>query len=425
MKLLSNKILFSGVIKENKHDTPVQKDNLLLVAVIGLVGFGLIMIYSSSAIMALKNYGDSFYFLKKQVIWAAISIIGMLAVSCIDTEIWKKLRLPLILISYILLLLVLLPGIGSQINHARRWYRFGPLSFQPSELAKLSVIIYLSAYMVNKSEQIRDFINGFIPPLIIVGIMFLLVLAEPDMGTAFVIGVGSAAMLFIGGASMAHIMGLGLSFLPVVFLLVKNMGYRLNRVKAFLDPSADPYGVGYQISQSFLAFGNGGLMGTGIGEGRQKLFFLPEAHTDFVFSVIGEELGFVGCLFVTLFFLFFLWRCFKIIKAHWGSFEGYLATGISIFIGVQIVLNMFVVTGLFPTKGLALPFISFGGTSLLTNMVMTGILYAISGREPVTSKAETHWFLTYSKNKFKNQRLKINSTNQDLKSGPDLINVKN
>ncbi len=399
MNLLKNNILFSGALKDNTSHDPVKKDKILLIAVFALVAFGTIMIYSSSAIMAFDIHGDSFYFLKRQVAWTAISIVGMILVSRIDIETWKRLSMPLMLISWILLLLVLVPGIGSKINSARRWFRVGPMSFQPSELAKLAIIIYVSGYLINRGEKIRDFWSGFIPPLLVVGITFGLILAEPDMGTAFVIGAGSAALLFIGGASMAHIGGLSLFALPIGFFLVKNMGYRINRVKAFLDPWSDPYGVGYQIRQSFLAFGNGGLMGKGIGEGRQKLFFLPEAHTDFVFSVIGEELGFAGCFLLTAFFIFLLWRCFRIIKAHWGSFEGYLATGITIFIGVQIVLNLFVVTGLFPTKGLALPFISFGGTSLLTNMAMIGILYAISGKEPDTSKAETHWFITYSKNK--------------------------
>ncbi|MDD5434195.1 MAG: putative lipid II flippase FtsW [Nitrospira sp.] len=403
MSLLKNNILFSGALKENTSHEPVKKDKILLIAAFALVAFGTIMIYSASAIMALDSYGDSLHFLKRQVAWIAISIIGMALISRIDIETWKKISMPLLLISWILLLLVLIPGIGSKINSARRWFRVGPMSFQPSELAKLSIIVYMSGYLINRGEKIRDFWNGFVPPLLVVGITFVLILAEPDMGTAFVIGVGSAAMLFIGGASMAHIGGLSLLAVPAGFFLIKNIGYRMNRVKAFLDPWSDPFGVGYQIRQSFLAFGNGGFLGKGIGEGRQKLFFLPEAHTDFVFSVVGEELGFAGCLLVTVCLIFFLWRCFRIIKAHWGSFEGYIATGITIFIGVQIALNLFVVTGMFPTKGLALPFISFGGTSLLTNMVMTGILYSISGKEPDTSKAETHWFITYSKNKIRNQ----------------------
>lgn len=366
--------------------TNVQKDRLLLIVVLGLAGFGLIMIYSASAIIAHKNYGDSFYFLKKQIAWTVISTAAMLMISRIDIDIWKRLHFPLILISYILLLLVIIPGIGSEINHARRWFRFGPLSFQPSELAKLSIIVYLSKYLIKKGERIKDFMDGFLPPLIIVGIMFLLIIAEPDMGTALVIGAGSAAMLFIGGARMTHILGIFISFLPVALALVINIGYRWKRIITFLDPSRDPLGAGYQINQSFVAFGNGGILGTGVGEGRQKLFFLPEAHTDFIFSVIGEELGFVGSALVIILFMFFLWRCFKIIRSHWGSFEGYLATGISLFIGIQILINLCVVTGLFPTKGLALPFLSFGGTSLLTNMIMIGILYAISGRAPVISQ---------------------------------------
>jgi len=360
----------------------VQKDWLLLIFVLALVAFGLIMIYSASAMIAKENYGDPHYFLKRQVIWVTLSIAAMWLISRIDIDRWQRLCFPLVIASYTLLFLVLLPGIGSEINHARRWFRFGPLSFQPSELAKLSIIIYLATYLVNKGERIKDFVNGFLPPLIIVGLMFLLIIVEPDMGTAFVIGVGSAFMLFIGGARIFHILGLSLSFVPIAVSLIVNMGYRWNRIKAFLNPSEDPLGIGYQINQSFYAFGKGGLLGRGIGEGRQKLFYLPEAHTDFIFSIIGEELGFVGCTFVVVLFGLFLWRCFKIVKTHWGSFEGYLACGISLFIASQAIINLCVVTGLFPTKGLALPFLSFGGTSLLTNMVMVGILYAISGRSP-------------------------------------------
>ena len=362
----------------------MQKDKTLLIAVMGLVGLGLIMIYSASAMTALQRYGDSFYFLKKQIIWAVISTAAMLLISRVDVDIWKKLPLPLIIISSLFLLLVLIPGVGAEINNARRWFRLGPLSFQPSEPAKLSVIIYLAAYLINKGDRIKDLFNGFFPPLVVAGIISLLIVAEPDLGTAVVICAGSAIMLFIGGARILHISGLFISFLPVVLALVMNIGYRKQRIMAFLNPWNDPSDAGYQIVQSFLAFGNGGFFGRGVGEGRQKLFFLPEAHTDFIFSVVGEEFGFAGSTVVVAMFIFFLWRCFKITKSHWGSFEGYLAAGISIFIAIQIIINLYVVTGLFPTKGLALPFLSFGGTSLLTNMAMIGILYAISGRSPVT-----------------------------------------
>ena len=374
-----------------------KKDRILLILVMGLVGFGLIMIYSASGIIALKNYGDSFYFLKKQIIWTVIATVAMLLISKVDTDIWKRLPLPLMVISFIFLLLVITPGIGSQINNAKRWFRFGPLSFQPSELAKLSVIIYLAAYLAKKDEKIRDFFDGFLPPLVLVGIMFLLIIAEPDFGTALVIGIGSAAMLFIGGARMSHILGVFLSFIPVALALVMNMGYRRNRITAFLNPWEYSSTVGYQIVQSFLSFGNGGIFGTGVGEGRQKLFFLPEAHTDFIFAVVGEELGFIGGSAVTILFLLFLWRCFRIIKSHWGYFEGYLSAGISIFIGIQILFNLCVVTGLFPTKGIALPFLSFGGTSLLTNMIMVGILYAISGRSQGRFLLETQGYSTYGR----------------------------
>ena len=370
----------------------IKKDRLLLIVVFGLVALSLIMIYSASAIMAMRNYGDSFYFLKKQIIWAVISATAMLLISRIDMDIWKRYSFLLIAVSCILLVLVLIPGIGSKINNARRWFRIGPISFQPSEFAKLSVIIYLSSYLIRKGEKIKELSHGFLPPLVIAGLISGLIVVEPDFGAAFVIGAGTGIMLFIGGARLIHISGLCLAFLPVAILLVKNMEYRWNRIKAFINPWEDPSGVGYQIVQSFYSFGKGGLLGTGVGEGRQKLFFLPEAHTDFIFAVVGEELGFVGSVSVTILFIFFLWRCLKIINRHRGSFEGYLATGISLFFGIQILVNLFVVTGLFPTKGLALPFLSFGGTSLLTNMILVGILYAISGRSTVISQMEMNGY---------------------------------
>jgi len=391
----------------------IRKDRLLLVLVMCLIGIGLIMIYSASGIIALKNYGDSFYFLKKQVLWTVLATLAMLAASRVDTDIWKRLPLPLMIASYVFLIFVLIPGVGSEINSARRWFRFGPVSFQPSELAKLSVIIYLSAYLVKKEEKVRDFFDGFLPPLILTGILFLLIIAEPDLGTAVVIGAGSAAMLFIGGARWRHILGLFISFLPVALMLVLNIGYRRQRITAFLNPWEHASTAGYQIVQSFLSFGDGGLLGTGIGEGRQKLFFLPEAHTDFIFAVVGEETGFAGAVSVTLVFVLLLWRCFRIVKHHWGSFEGYLSAGISLFIGIQILINLCVVTGLFPTKGIALPFLSFGGTSLLTNMIMIGILYAISGRSPVTPQMEAH---TYSNKKI-TRRYLINA--DDKPQAPD------
>ncbi len=367
-----------------------KRDNILIFTVMSLAGLGLIMIYSASAMTAHQKYGDPFYFLKRQALWMLISVIAMFLVSRMDLDLLKRLHFPLIVLSGVLLMLVLIPGVGTEINNSRRWFRLGPVSFQPSEMAKVSVIIYISAYLMKKGEKIKDFFNGFIPPLLVVGLLSLLIVVEPDLGTVLVICGGSGILLFIGGARLLHIAGLALFCLPVVTGLIVSVGYRSKRITAFLHPWDDPGGVSYQIIQSFLAFGNGGIFGRGVGGGRQKLFFLPEAHTDFIFSVVGEELGFTGCIAVTLLFMFFLWRCFAIIRNHWGSFEGYLASGITIFIGIQIIMNLYVVTGLFPTKGLALPFLSFGGTSLLTNMVLAGLLYAISGRSPVAHQVETN-----------------------------------
>ena len=351
-----------------------------MAAVFGLVAFGLLMIYSASAVVASQKYGDSLYFFRRQFLWSVVGWVGLWTASRIDPEVWRKVSLPLLGISFILLVLTLVPGIGVEINGARRWIRMGSFSFQPSELAKLAVITYLATYLIRKEDRVKVFWHGLFPPLVVVGVLVVLILVEPDLGTAAVIAGATVGMLFLGGARILHLAMLGLVLIPILTGLVLAAGYRKQRILAFLDPWGDPMGSGFQVIQSFLSFGHGGFLGVGLGEGRQKLFFLPEAHTDFIYAVIGEELGLLGGGLVVFLFLFFLWRCLRILQRHAGSFEGNLAMGIGVLIGIQAVTNLGVVTGLLPTKGIPLPFMSFGGTSLLINLVMVGILLGISRR---------------------------------------------
>jgi len=369
-----------------KKIRPVEKDNLLLIIMIALIGFGLIMIYSASAIIAIKHYGTPFYFIKRQLIYALLGIGGMILVIYMDIEILKRISPYLILASIGMLALVLIPGIGSEINHARRWFRWGHISFQPSEFAKLSIIIYLSTYLSRNGVNIKKFGEGLLAPLSVVGIITILIAVEPDRGTAFLITISSFIILYIAGARLRHILAIVIPSIPVGVIFLLRAGYIRERIMAFIDPWKYATTRGYQIIQSLFSFGKGGLWGKGIGGGTQKLFFLPEAHTDFIFAVIGEEMGFIGSICLILIFMFLLWRFHRIGERYRGSFEGYLATSILVFFFMQVLINLFVVTGLFPTKGLPLPFLSYGGSSLMVNMLMMGILYSISRRSPLSTQ---------------------------------------
>jgi cell division protein FtsW len=351
-----------------------------MISALMLVVLGIIMIYSSSAVIAMQRYGNPFYFLRNQIIWVAIGIIGMLIAKKLDYKILKRLSLPLIIFSVILLILVLIPGIGTEVNGSRRWFRFIGLSFQPSELAKLTLIISISAYIAKRAGRMDDFVYGFFPPVVLLGAFQILIMLQPDMGTAIALGVMVLTLLFISGVKVPHILSLGVVLVPFIIKFAFNVGYRRRRILAFLDPWSDPTGAGFQVVQSFLALGSGGLLGVGLGQGKQKLFFLPEPHTDFIYSLIGEELGFLGCGAVILFFLVIIWRGTRIALRTDDPFGRYLAMGITLMIGIQALINLGVVTGMLPTKGLPLPFVSFGGSSLLINMVALGILLNISKR---------------------------------------------
>lgn len=355
-----------------------QSDKTLILITLALLVIGAVMIYSASAVLAGRQYGDSLFFIKRQILWAAIGSAAMIAVSRVPYDVWQRAALPLVLGAVILLTLVLIPGVGVEVNGSRRWLRLGSLTLQPSELARLCAVIYLARYLVKKRNRLDDFSRDFLPPMIVTGAMLALIMGESDLGTAAVMGLVAGLMLFIGGARWRHLWGMGLLAAPVLYAMIMTIGYRRQRLMAFLDPWRDPTDTGFQMVQSFLALGGGGPVGVGLGEGRQKLFFLPYPHTDFIFAVIGEELGLVGTASVLILFGILAWRGLAIGLKAPDPFGRHLAFGLTMMIVVQALINMAVVTGLLPTKGLTLPFLSYGGSSLLANLVAIGILWNIS-----------------------------------------------
>ena len=343
-----------------------------------LLSVGVVMVYSASAIVAAERFHDPFIFLKKQLFWAALGGIALWAALRVDYRRLEKLMVPALVVAVALLLLVLVPPFGQAINGTRRWLRIGPVSFQPVELAKLALVIYLAAFLARRREQLGEFWRGLVPPLLVAGLLAGLVLLQPDLGNGLTLLTLTFGLLFLAG-TRAWQLGLILgAAVPVVAVLVAIAPYRLRRIMAFLDPWQDPRGGGLQIIQSYLAIGGGGPLGRGIGESRQKLFYLPEAHTDFIFAIISEELGFIGAVAVVILFAILIWRGLRVGLHSPEPFGAYLALGITVLLATQTIVNLGVVTGLLPTKGLPLPFISSGGSALVVTMAATGVLLNIS-----------------------------------------------
>ena len=356
----------------------VAMDHVLLFVALTLALMGLVMVFSASAIVAGNRFQDPEFFLKRQIAWLGFGVLLMHLTSRIDYQLWKRLSIPILIGMVVLLVMVLIPSLGVAAKGARRWLRWGLISIQPAEMVKLVLVIYLAAYLAKKADKLTSFRTGLLPVLIVVGVLSGLVLLEPDLGTVVVMGLVTVCLLFLGGGRIHHLLGLGLCAIPVVLILVLGSSYRRQRLMTFLAPWKDAADAGFQITQSFLAFGSGGPFGVGLGEGKQKLFFLPEAHTDFVLALIGEELGLAGTASVIVLFALFVWRGFQIASRARMPFGKYLGLGITLLIGIQALVNAAVVTGLLPTKGLTLPFVSYGGSSLVVSFVGVGMLLSIS-----------------------------------------------
>ena len=343
-----------------------------------LVVFGVIMVYSASAVRALELYGDSYYFLKRSLCFTGLGLVGLFAASACHYHFYRRFIYIFLFASLILLGLVFIPGIGITIGGATRWIKIGMFGFQPSEFAKLVMILFLAYSLEKKSARMRSLAVGIVPHVLVMTAVSGIILLQRDFGAAVIIAMITWMMLFVAGARLRYLGGILATLLPLVILLIAKAPYRRQRILAFLNPWNDQYGSGFQMIQSFVAFNEGGLFGQGLGQGQQKLFYLPDAHTDFIFSVVGEELGLLGVFFIMGLFLFFCYRGFRISLQAPDLFGRYIALGITGLIGIQALLNMGVVMGLLPTKGLVLPFLSYGGSSVVMFLIAVGILLNIS-----------------------------------------------
>lgn len=355
-------------------------DKPLLFSVLALMVFGLIMISSAGIIYSQTRFGDAYYFFRRQLFFGAIpGLLVMYFVQKIDYHYWKKITFPLFLVSIIFLLLLFVPGIGIKVYGATRWIDLGPISFQPSEMAKFALIIYLATWLESKGERrIRDFFEGLVPFMGIVGLLGFLILKQPDMGTLGVLVLIAVSIFFVSGAKISHLLALGSFGFLIVFLLVKLEPYRFDRILAFLDRGGDPQGIGYQINQALLAVGSGGVFGLGLGHSRQKFNYLPEPVGDSIFAIIGEELGMIGALILVGLFLTLAYRGFSIAKNAPDEFGRLVAIGIIAWIVFQAFINIAANTALVPLTGIPLPFVSYGGTSLIFLLFAIGVLMNIS-----------------------------------------------
>ena len=364
---------------------PVAYDFRLLFPVLLLVGIGVVMVYSASSALALKKFGNEYYFLKKQAVFALIGFLALLICRYFPYRIFRSLTYPMVALALGLLLAIQLSAWGVSAGGSARWLRFNEISFQPSEFARFSLIIFLGYSMSKKGDRLKDLYVGFLPHILVLVAFITLIILQPDFGSVVILGAITWIMLFVGGARIFHLLASLLALVPFLYFYMIHAEYRLKRIMSFLDPWQYSTDEGYQIIHSLMAFGTGGIWGAGLGNGFQKLFYLPEPHTDFIFSVIGEELGLLGVLAILGLYGTILWRGISIARNSGDEFGTFLAFGMTLAIGLQVCINMGVTLGLLPTKGLALPFLSYGGTSLLMNMASIGILmniYATGFKKP-------------------------------------------
>jgi cell division protein FtsW len=355
----------------------LQFDKVLFGVVVGLVLFGALMVFSASAVMASEKFGSSYYFLARQLAWAAVGIAAMAGVMNVD---YRRLSGSHVVFPALALQSVLLLGVlfADRAHKTHRWLHLGPANFQPSELSKLILVIFLAFFLDLRRGEVNDWKHTVLPIALVSGASVALVVAEPDFGTALALALIVAAMMFAAGLRLRYFALAALGALPVIYTLIFHSAYRHSRIQAFLDPFADPLGKGFQIIQSYIAVGTGGITGVGLMEGKQKLFYLPEPQTDFIFAVVGEELGFIGAAALVALFGIILWRGLRASAGCPDEFGRLLAIGLTVMVVGQALVNMSVVLGLLPTKGIPLPLVSYGGSSLLVNLLAMGILLNIS-----------------------------------------------
>lgn len=369
----------------NQNGKPVSRpislyDKWLIATILGLIIIGLMMVASSSVMVSTKYFHQPFHFLVRQACYLCAGLGVALIVIRTDSSVWERISMPMLMVCLLMLLLVLVPGIGRIVNGSRRWLAFGPIGVQVSELAKLTMIFYLAGYLVRQKKAVSDSIFGFIKPMVVLGVVSFLLLLEPDFGATVVISGTVMAMLFLAGVKLRYYIGLMIAVITALACLAISSPYRVARLTAFLDPWADQYNSGYQLTQSLIAFGRGGWFGLGLGESIQKLLYLPEAHTDFLFAVLAEEFGLVGILVVMALYSILVYKGLSIAySAHNQErlFASYTAYGLTFWLALQAAINMGVNAGLLPTKGLTLPLLSYGGASMVINCVVLALLLRI------------------------------------------------
>lgn len=346
----------------------------IIIIVATLTGLGLLMVYSSSGVSSAERLGDEFYFFRRQVAWLSLGLVMLGLARFIRYESLPRLSRPFLLVSIILLGLVFVPHLGRHVGGQYRWLKIGRFSFQPAEIAKFGLVFY-AADFISRRKCLT--VKEFFPLVLVMSIIIGLIILQPDFGTAIIIAMLGGLILFVWGVKVRYLLLPLVIAIPGFIYLIIKAPYRLNRILVFLHPEYDTAGTGYQMSQSFIALGSGGFLGHGLGNGRQKLLYLPASHTDFIFAIIGEELGLLGTLTVVVLFMCLLWQGIKVARFAPDLFGYYMALGITFFISLQALVNMGVVSGLLPNKGTPLPFISFGGTSLVVNLLSIGILLNI------------------------------------------------
>lgn len=362
------------------HPSFMPFDRWFVFSVLVLLILGLIMMTSASIVVSDREFHQPFYFLFKQFVFISIGTLLGSMILQVEIRYWEKYGGYLLLGVVFLLALVIIPGVGHSVNGSRRWLGVGSLGFQISEVAKLMVVIYMAGYLVRRNNEIQSSLTGFLKPMLILGTITALLLKEPDFGASVVITATTLGMMFLAGMRLRHFLSLFMLAVIALAMIGMSAPYRLIRLTSFLNPWEHPFDAGYQLTQSLIAFGRGGWFGVGLGKSIQKMFYLPEAHTDFLFAVIAEELGFIGIFFVIVLFLllvmriFFIGRCAQLRRDH---FSGYLAYGLGLWITIQFIVSVGVNSGLLPTKGLTLPLMSYGGSSILVNCMVIALILRI------------------------------------------------
>jgi cell division protein FtsW len=356
-----------------------RAEALIAGAALTLVGLGLVMIYNTSGVLA-GRFGSPTFFLAKQTVWAVAACAALVVTRSVDYHLYARLRKPILVAVVALLALVLIPGIGVKLNGARRWFRFAGAGFQPSDVAKLGLVVYLAGFLGEKQNTLGDWRRGFLPPVGVLTLTVGLIALEPDIGTAALVACTGGALLVIGGVRLRHVVPAALMAAPIAAALVLvRFNHVRERLFSFIDPSADPLGTGYHARQSLIALASGGGLGRGLAQGSQKLFFLPEAHTDFIFAIVGEELGYAGAIFVIGAFVALLYGAMSVVRWAPDPTGSLIAAGIALWLGLQAAFNIAVVTASVPTKGIPLPFVSYGGSTLVVTAAALGVLLNIAG----------------------------------------------